>query len=135
MRTRELIGKKIDVTKLENVADDFSFPEETDDGEPADKYSKKELSDDNFDFYYDFDSYTRAEIELTGYDRDDYYDKHGYNKYSLRVIVDGDKIVKIMRMAHCHEHDGGGSDDILKRFPYKSLEVEAGEYMSRCLLK
>lgn len=133
MRTKELIGKKIDVTMLERVSDDFSLPEEAEHDEIPGKYSKKDL-DALTDFYYDFDQFTRAEIELNDYEQDDYYDKHGYNKYSLRIIVDGDKIVKIMRMAHCHEHDGGGSDDILTRFPYNSLEAEAGEYMSRCLL-
>ena len=131
MRTKELIGKKIDVTRLQNAADDFSFPEETEDDEI--KYSKQDIEGLS-DFNYDFDQFTRAEIELVDYECDDYYDKNGYNKYSLRIIVDGDKIIKIMRIGHCHEHDGGGSDDILKRFPHNSLEAEAGEYMSNCLL-
>lgn len=120
MRKRDYIGKKVDVQKLQNFSDNFSFPEELEEGEEP---------------YYDDGEFTKAEIFLQNFVNDDCYDIHGYNFYSIKVIVDeDDNILKILRIGHTHECNNEGSDDELTRFPYKSLEEEADDYMFSCTI-
>ena len=119
MNKREFIGKKLNLVRLQNCSDNFSFPEE-DLGEGEEPY-------------YENGEFTKAEIFLQDFVNDDCYDVHGYNFYSIKIIVDGDKVIKLQKIAHCHECNNEGSDDELSRFPYKSLEKEATDYMNHCI--
>jgi hypothetical protein len=117
MKKRDYLGKRIDVDRLQNCSDNFSFPEEIEEGES---------------YYYDDGQYTKAEIFLNEFELNDCYDANGYNFYSLKIVVDVDKVIKLIRVAHCHMCGNEGSDDELSRYPYNSLEVEAGAYLDYC---
>ena len=122
MRKKDFIGKTINVSKLQEVADNFIFAVVEEDG-----------NEHMWTFYYDDNpEYTNAEIILYDWHCNDCYDNSGYNAYSLKVIVDGDKIIKLIRIGHCHMCGNEGSDDELMRFPYHSLEAEATGYMIHC---
>ena len=119
MNRKGLIGKRVDVKKFQNCSDEFSLPEEIEEGE---------------DYYYEYGQFTKAEIYLRNFACENSYDTAGYNAYSIKVIVDGDKIVKLIKVAHCHFCNNEGSDDEVDRFPHNSLEAEASEYMAYCIL-
>jgi hypothetical protein len=61
-------------------------------------------------------------------------DKTGRNGYSLEIDMDGNTIIEITKIGHCHMCSGQGSDDELRRFPHKSLEAQAQEILSRILV-
>lgn len=56
-------------------------------------------------------------------------DRFGYNAYSLSVYLDEDRISSIQRVGHVHMC-GQGMDDELRRFPHRTLEMEAEEKLS-----
>ncbi len=120
MKKRDFIGKKINVSKLEDVADNFALPVTVEEGR---EYM--------YDFYYENGQYTNAEILLHDFKINDNFDKYGYSLYSLKVVVDDDKVIMLIKVGHVHEGEEG-TDFELDRFPHKSLEVEANMYMTHC---
>jgi len=115
MLTRIFIGKAVSLPML-NKDETVSF---CDEGE--------------YDEDYDSKGYTIAEIFLSDFDCGGFTDKYGRNAYSIRLILDGDKINKILRVGHIHMCGGQGSDDELPRFPHKSLEKEAEHIINKFL--
>lgn len=76
------------------------------------------------DFYYNDESYDDPILEKFLY-MDVGFDEHGYNGYSVIIVVDGNKIKGIQRIAHCHMKGGQGADDDIDEFPHDVLEVDA----------
>lgn len=107
MKRRDYIGKKINVSKLQEVADKFFIPVTVENGR-----------------------HTNAEILLHDFKSNDFFDKHGYCLYCLKVVVHDDKIIKLIKVG-CQVYEGEEVTDFeLGRFPHKSLEVEASRYMT-----
>jgi hypothetical protein len=60
--------------------------------------------------------YAVAECYLTKFDCCG-YDRTGRNAYSIQVYLDGNRIVRIDRVGHCHMCGGQGADDVLRPLP------------------
>lgn len=90
------------------------------------------------DFSYlppqDFDAkYGHIQIFLYSFDSEGHImDKTGRNAYSLEIDVDGQKIVSIVRIGHCHMCcSGQGFDTELRRYPHRALELSGIQESSR----
>ena len=115
MKIAQFIGKQMNLSAAEVIAIEMGF-----------------------DFWYNppaeqSGEYGHVEIYLSHFDlKGQHMDKTGRNAYSLEIDTEGNRIVSIVRMGHCHmSHSGQGSDDELQRFPHKSLEAEAQEVLER----
>lgn len=106
MQTRKFIGKSVSLKDL-HINDSITY------------YNVGE---------YD-DHYAVVEIDLHNFEVESITDKTGRNAYSIELSLEGERIVKIGRIGHCHMH-GGGSSEVLQRFPHKSLEEEAEKILS-----
>jgi len=108
MKKKDFLGKAISSDKIKDI-EVFKNPPGT--------------YDDNF---------LVLEIFLNDFTCDNFTDRTGRNAYSLRLFLDGENIIKINRIGHCHMC-GQGSDDELSRFPHKTLEEEAEDVLSSLL--
>jgi hypothetical protein len=101
MRTKDFIGKALDVTKIEMLAF-ASYFEKT--------FERPVIEIDLQDFEHEADT-----------------DKAGFNGYSLRVELTGNRITAIKRIGHRGMDGDQSGDDELSRFPHRSLEAQAQE--------
>ena len=79
------------------------------------------------------DDFSMAEIYLNDFQIQTYTDRCGRNAYSVQLFLDANKIIKIVRIGHCHMCGGQGSDDELTRFPHQTLETQA-DYILNSIL-
>jgi len=109
MKTRNFIGKRISLEKLEELADEIYPPGEYDDFNLVAKLYLK-----NFEYQMTHKIRRKA--------------------YSIQMYIDNDKVLGIQRLGHCHLYGGGCSDDALLRFPYMKLEEESYNILTSLLL-
>jgi hypothetical protein len=101
MRIEECIGKHLDINEAINRG--FSYCDNSED-----EYENSTL--EKFLYEYQCDGFT---------------DHSGFNFYSILIHLDGEKILDIERIGHCHMCGGQGADDELDEFPHETLEEEA----------
>jgi hypothetical protein len=79
------------------------------------------------DSYGENNSYERF---LEDYNYEEADSRTGFNYFSIRLVINENKITEILRIAHCHMCGGQGTDRVVKVFPIKSLEAEASKVMN-----
>lgn len=109
MKTRSFLGRKISFEQLEKVNDPSNYPDDLD------------------------NKLTFAEIYLNNFECCP-TDRIGNNAYSIQLYLNHDRIVKIIRVGHCHMCGGQGSDEEISRFPHNTLEKEAHSILTTLLL-
>ena len=101
MGIEECIGKDLDINEAINRG--FSYCDNSQE-EHENSTLEKYLYD------YLFDGFT---------------DESGFNFYSILIHLEGERIVDIERIGHCHMCGGQGVDSTLDEFPHETLEAEA----------